>query len=77
MQTICNNDLKFEVHRGESTMVKNLDRHPFPKKGLFGNHLLISDAKAQAKAQAKEKPVENKILVELSERERKIIERLN
>lgn len=73
MQTICNNGLKFEVHRGESTMVRNLDRHPFPEKGLFGNHLLISDAKAQAK----EKPVENKILVELSERERKIIERLN
>ena len=77
MQTICNNGLKFEVHRGESTMIRNLDRHPFPEKGLFGSHLLISDAKAQAKAQAKEKRVENKILVELSEREQRIIERLN
>ena len=78
MQTICNNGLKFEVRRAESTMVRNLDRHPFPKKGLFGNHLLISDAKAQAKAQAKFNYTEDgRIIVELSERERKIIEGLN
>jgi hypothetical protein len=77
MQTICHNGVKFEVHRAEAVMVRNLDRHPFSKKGLFGNHLLISDAKAQAKAQAKFNCTEDdRIIVELSERERKIIEKL-
>jgi hypothetical protein len=47
-----------------------LDLHPKGKGSLFGEHLLVTQAQAQAQAQAI-------IDIELSEREKKIVERLN
>ena len=52
-------------------------RHAEENKTDFYDYESFLKKFTDAKAQAKEKPVENKILVELSERERKIIERLN
>ena len=71
MQTISGGGISFAVHRSEAIATNNLDNHP--KKGkLFGDHLLISTAKAQAKAQAK-----NIIPVPLSPREQAIIRRID
>ena len=65
MQTMAHGGRRFDVRRSECVVVRNLDNAP--KKGLFGNRLLITAAKAAAKAA---------IPVPLSDREKKIIKGL-
>lgn len=66
MQIICRGGIDFAVHRTESTVVRDLDRHP-KGGGLFGDHFLLSSAKADALGV---------IPIELSQRERRIVEKL-
>ena len=88
-QTMAKGDLPFSVKRSEAVLVRNLDKHP-KKGGLFGDHLLISESAslkaaavkaaavkaAEAKAKAKAAEAAEAIPIELSERERAIVERL-
>lgn len=84
MQTICRGGVEFSVKRNECQIVKNLDNHP---KQLFGEHILLSMPKAGEKEGALVKSKEAARLraeqsgmsvdIELSERERRIVERLN
>lgn len=77
-QSIARGDVDFSVSRQEAVMVRNLDLHP--KNSLFGAHLLVSKdfaAKAEAaKVAAKRMALDDKIVVELSERERNIVDEL-
>ena len=85
MQTICRGGVEFSVNRNECQIVKNLDNHP---KSLFGEHLLISSSKAsekeaaklkaqeQAKAKAEIEKAGLSIDIDLSDRERRIVEKL-
>ena len=66
MQTIANGDEDFAVCREESRIIKK-----FGGEALFGNHLLISKAKAQAKAQAKA------LYLQPTQEEKIIIDKLN
>ena len=66
LQTLANGDVDFGVSRREAVPVKDLDLHP-KRNGLFGNHLLISEAKAEAV---------RTIPVLLSARERRIVDGL-
>ena len=52
LQTMAKGTLPFSVNRNEAVIVSNLDNHP-KKGGLFGNHLLISEAAAVKAAAAK------------------------
>jgi hypothetical protein len=84
MQTICRGGVEFSVKRDECQIVKNLDNHP---KQLFGEHILLSMQKAGEKEGALVKSKEAARLraeqsgmsvdIELSSRERRIVERLN
>lgn len=85
MQTICRGGVEFSVKRNECQIVKNLDNHP---KQLFGEHILLSSAKAEekesAKALAQEQAEHQRLaqreameIIPLSDRERRIVERLN
>lgn len=74
MQIIAKNGVKFSVNKNEAVIIRDLDL--FPKKsGLFGDHLFISKS-AAAKSAAAKLTATRKIPVELSERERRIIEGL-
>ena len=79
LQKICKGGTEFRIERSQAHIVGNLDN--FPKKsGLFGAQLLVSDEKAAEKDKAKvftKEVLEQDIPVPLSDRERKIIERLN
>ena len=70
LQTMAKGNLPFSVNRNEAVIVKNLDKHP-KKGGLFGTHLLISEAAAVKAAAVKAIPIP------LSEREKRIINNLN
>ena len=72
MQTIAGGGVEYKVRRSEAVLVKSLDLHPKGKGSLFGEHLLVTQAQAKAQAQA-----QAIIDIELSEREKKIVERLN
>ena len=85
MQTICRGGVEFAVKRSECQIVKNLDNHP---KSLFGEHILLSSAKAEEKESAKTLAQDNAErqrlersgmsgVIPLSERERRIVERLS
>lgn len=78
MQTIARNGVAFSVSRSEATVVRDLDRH-VKSGGLYGEHLLLSKAKTSEKLRAKalirEKEQKN-VPISLSERERRIIEKL-
>jgi len=85
MQTICRGGVEFSVKRNECQIVKNLDNHP---KQLFGEHILLSSAKAEekesAKALAQEQAEHQRLaqreameVIPLSPRERRIVERIN
>ena len=52
LQTMAKGNLPFSVNRNEAVIVSNLDNHP-KKGGLFGNHLLISEAAAVKAAAVK------------------------
>lgn len=71
MQTICRGGIDFAVLRQECTVVRELDHHP-KGSGLFGDHFLLSAAKAAAKAAALDV-----IQIELSRREQRIVEQLD
>lgn len=80
MQTICNGGVDFSVGRCEAEIIRNLDNHP-QRRGLFGDHFLLSSAKVKAKvkakAKAKAKARATKVIpIELSAREMKIVEGL-
>lgn len=67
------------MSRKRCEVIVNLDLHP-KKGGLFGNHLLLSQAQAKAQAQAQAKAqaqARNMVELDLSEREKKIVERLS
>ena len=70
LQTMAKGNIPFSINRDEAVIVHNLDNHP-KKGGLFGDHLLISEAAAAKAAAAKAIPIE------LSEREKRIINNLN
>lgn len=75
MQTIARNGIEFSVRRDECCLIRDLDLHP-KKGGLFGDHLLISKAKAEEKEAAKSQRVTDEKAttpIPLSERERKIV----
>lgn len=78
LNSICHGGIDFKVRRSECVVIRNLDRHP---KQLFGKHLLLSDSAAglaAAKlAAAKLAAAKNEHVIELSARERRIIDRLN
>lgn len=84
LQTMAKGNLPFSVNRNEALIVRNLDNHPKPKKGLFGDHLLISKAaaakaaavKAAVKAAEKKAAAVKAIPITLSEREKRIINNL-
>ena len=70
LNSIC---IDFKVRPSECVVIRNLDRHP---KQLFGKHLLLSDSAAKLAA-AKLAAAKNEHVIELSARERRIIDRLN
>lgn len=70
LQTMAKGNIPFSINRDEAILVCNLDNHP-KKGGLFGVHLLISEAAAVKAAAVKAIPIE------LSEREKRIINNLN
>lgn len=72
LQTLSTFGVEYSVSRERCEVIKDLDLHP-KKNGLFGNHLLLSQAQAQAQARNKGLLIE----FDLSEREKKIVERLS
>ena len=74
LQTMARNGNVFKLRRGEAKIILDLDLHP-KKRGLFAEHLLISKA-AAAKAAATKAAAAKAIPIELSEREKRIVERL-
>ena len=66
--------IDFSVQRDEGLFVRTLDNFPRPS-GLFGDHILISEAKAMEKEECERKAHRN-VPVPLSPREQKIVERL-
>ena len=78
MQTIARNGEVFSVSRSEAVIIKDLDLHP-KRGGLFGDHFLLSEAKANEKQRAKERVKEKAmrgIPISLSEREKRMIAKL-
>ncbi len=78
MQCIARNGIEFSVSRDECRIIRDLDLHP-KKGGLFGDHFLISTEKAREKETAKSQKVTGEKAttpIPLSERERKIVEKL-
>lgn len=84
MHTIAGGGVEYSVRRCEAEIIRGLDLHPNGKGELYGGHLLVSQAQAQAKAkaqaQAKAKAkalADRTITIQLSEREKAIVERLS
>ncbi len=78
MQSIARNGVEFSVSRSEAVIIKDLDLHP-KKGGLFGDHLLLSEAKTNEKQRAKalvRGKAQRGIPISLSERERRMIDKL-
>lgn len=78
MQSIARNGVEFSVSRSEAVIIRDLDLHP-KKGGLFGDHFLLSQAKAKEKQIAKEQrkdKAKSGLQVSLSPRERRISEKL-
>ena len=80
LQTMAKGNIPFSIHRDEAVLVRNLDNHP-KKGGLFGGHLLLSEAAAvkaaAVKAAAVKAAAAKAIPIEFSEREKRIINNLN
>lgn len=75
LQVIARGGVEFGVERDYCTRVRNLEAMP-KGKGLFGDHYLLSSAKARAKAKARAR-AENRIPVPLSPAELDIIRKLD
>lgn len=78
MQQICKGGVEFSVRRNECEIIKRLDRlsENAHKGGLYGKHFLLNSEKMREKLGAR-RTVDRTIYVELSDRERKIIEKLD
>ena len=82
LQAICKGGIDFAVSRSETHMIDKMDLHP-KKCNIFGTRFLVSDdvveRKKKALAMSKEAQdnAANFVNIQLSERERRIIERLN
>lgn len=79
MQTICRGGIEFKVMRNECEIIRNLDLHP-KDGGLFGDHFLLSATKGADKEAARlraQEAARQAIPIELSKRERRIVERLS
>lgn len=72
MQTLCRGGISFSVGRDSCRIIRNLDLHP-KRGGLFGDHLLLSEAEAKAKAKAE---ADRTVHIGLSARERLMVEQL-
>ena len=70
VQTICRGGIDWSLSRSECVIIRDLDRHP-KRGGLFGDHFLMSVAKGAEKEAARQA-----VPIELSPRERRIVERL-
>ena len=91
MQQICKGGVDFVVRSNECEILKSLDRlgTNAHKGGLYGHHFLLNSKKAAEKEQARtasrlasekakeEAALKNTDFIELSDRERKIIEKLD
>ena len=79
LQTMAKGNLPFSIKRNEAVVVVDLDNHP-KKRGLFAEHLLISEAAAAKAAAAKAAALKASgvypISIELSDREKRIVEGL-
>lgn len=94
MQTIAHVGGEYEVRRKEGIVIRDLDNHP--GRGLFGDHILTTNAKGEEKVRAKataraaanqmalfnnarrQVDIEtNTTRIQLSEREKRIVERLD
>ena len=74
-QTMAKGEEDFSVSRAEGEILKGLDLHPKGRDGLFGEHLLVSEAAARLAA-VRLAAAKNVIPIPLSERERAIVARL-
>ena len=82
MQQICRGGVAFSVKRSECVRITKLDHLATNahKGGLFADHFLLSSAKTAEKEAARlraQEAARKAIPVELSDRERRIVERLN
>lgn len=76
-QGIAKGNTDFSVRRWEAEIIKNLDKHPNGRSGLFGEHLLVSHHTARAAAEAKERAGSTAARIELSKREQEAVCRLD
>ena len=90
MQQISKGGIEFSVSRSECEIIKSLDRLATNahKGGLYGYHFLVNSAKAKEKEDARlmaqeaariraQEAAKKAVLIPLSDRERKIIEKLD
>ena len=83
MPTICKGGIEFNVTRDECEIIRRLDLldSNAHKGGLFGYHFLLNSEKTAEKVAAKEQAIakrnEDVDVIKLSQRERRIVERLN
>lgn len=82
LQAICKGGVDFAVSRNETHMIDKMDLHP-KKCNIFGTRFLVSDDVVERKKRALELSKEEQakagtfVNIQLSDRERRIIERLN
>lgn len=82
LQAICKGGVDFAVSRNETHMIDKMDLHP-KKCNIFGARFLVSDDVVERKKKALELSKEEQakagtfVNIQLSDRERRIIERLN
>lgn len=72
---VANVDLK--IRRKEVLFIKTLDAQRVKKKAVYGGGYLVSDYAAAKLKAAKLKAARERVIWELSERERTLISRLN
>lgn len=72
MQIIAGGGVEYAVRRSDAEIIRGLDCHPNGRGSLFGDHLLLSQAQAKAKALA-----DRTIAIPLSDREKAIVARLS
>lgn len=82
LQAICKGGIDFAVKRSETHMIDKMDLHP-KKCNIFGTRFLISDHVVSMKEEALEASRQAQaqagmfVEIELSQREKRIVERLN
>jgi hypothetical protein len=82
LQAICKGGVDFAVSRDETHMIDKMDLHP-KKCNIFGTRFLVSDDVVRRKQEALELSKEEQakagtfVQIELSEREKRIVQRLN